>query len=81
MYVNKTKIYKFKTKYNISWYNFCVGSVSKDFTIDEWSEISLAGTVYDFSADHRSTNIHQYFIIKNHIKQCLSLLKKYLLDY
>ena len=28
LYVNKTEIYKFKAKDNISWYNFCLGSVS-----------------------------------------------------
>ena len=52
MYVNKTDISKFKGKENISWNNFCLGSVSQDFTKDEQSEISLNGTVYDFSVDH-----------------------------
>ena len=32
LYVNKTEIYKFKAKDNISWYTFCLGSVSKYFT-------------------------------------------------
>ena len=54
LYVNKTEIYKFKAKDNISWYTFCLGSVSKDFTKDEQSEISLNGTVFDFSVDHSS---------------------------
>ena len=53
-YVNKTEIYKFKAKYNISWYNFCLGSISKDFTKDEQSEIYLSNTVYDFSVDYSS---------------------------
>ena len=52
LYVNTTGICKFKTKDNIRWYNFYLGSVSKDFTKDEQSEISLNCTVYDFSADH-----------------------------
>ena len=74
LYVNKTEIYKFKAKDNISWYTFCLGSVSKDFTKDEQSEISLNGTVFDFSVDHSSIkkedifNIHRYLIIKNNIK-------------
>ena len=38
------QIYKFKAKDNISWYNFCLGSVSED----ELREISLSGAVYDF---------------------------------
>ena len=54
MYVNETDIYKFKGKENISWNNFCLGSVSQDFTKDEQSEISLNGTVYDFSVNHTS---------------------------
>ena len=32
LHLNKTEIYKFKVKNNISWYNFCSGSVSQDFT-------------------------------------------------
>ena len=29
LYVNKTDIYKFKAKDNISWYNSCLGSISQ----------------------------------------------------
>ena len=75
LYANKTETYKFKAKDNISWYNFCQGSVSLDFTKSERSEISLNGTVCDFiSFDHslfkkeNILNIHQYLIIKNNIK-------------
>ena len=74
MYVNKTEICKFKTKDNISWYDFCLGSISKDFTKNEQSEISLNGTVYDFLVDHSSTkkegifNIHQYLMVQNNVK-------------
>ena len=87
LYINKTEIYKFKSKNNISWYNFCLGNVSKDFTKDKQSEIFLNGNVYHFSVDHSSIkkegilNIHQYLIIRNNIKKCLDLLKKYSLDY
>ena len=35
-------------------YNFCSGSISKYFIKDEQSEVSLNGTVYDFSVDHSS---------------------------
>ena len=31
LYVNKTEIYKFKAKDNITCYNFCLGNASKDF--------------------------------------------------
>ena len=63
-YVNKTEICKLKAKDKISWYNFCLEIVSKAFTKDEQSEISLNGTVYNFSVDYSSVrkedilNIH-----------------------
>ena len=65
LYANKTKICKFTMKDNISWYNFYLGSISKDFIQDKQKEISLNGTVYDFSVNHSSIkkekilNIHQ----------------------
>ena len=52
----------------------CLGNVSKDFTKNEQSEISLNGTVYGFSVDHSSVNkedilnIHQSVMVKNDIK-------------
>ena len=50
--VNKTEIWISKAKDNIGWYNFYLGSASWDFTKGERREISLNGTVYDFSVDH-----------------------------
>ena len=38
-------MYKFKAADNMSWYNFCLGSVPQDFTKDDQSEISLNDTV------------------------------------
>ena len=73
LYVNRKEIFKCQASDNISWYNFCLGIKSKDFGKDEQSEISLNGTVYDFSVDHSSTkkegilNIHQYVMVKNNI--------------
>ena len=58
----------------INWCDFCLESISKKFTKDEKNEISLNGTVYNFSVDHSSIkrednlNIWQYLIIKNNIK-------------
>ena len=51
------------------------------------TEISLNCTIYDFSVEHSSIkkddilNIPQYLMIKNNIKQCAGLLKKYFSDY
>ena len=53
---------------------FCLGSLSKDFTKNEQSEISLNCTLYNFSVDHSSVekedilNIHKYLMVKNNIK-------------
>ena len=83
----KIVIYILQVKDKTSWYNFCLRSLSKDFTEDDQSEISLNGNVYDFSVDHSSVkkedilNIHKYLMIKNDIKWCLIFLKKLLLDY
>ena len=75
MYVNKIEIYRFKANDNISWYIYCLESVSKDFTTDEESEFfSLNGTIYIFSVDHSSMkkedilNTYHYLTIKNNIK-------------
>ena len=74
LYVNKTEIFKFKAHDNIRWYEFCLRSVSKDFTKDDQSKISLNGTVYDFPVDHRSIekvdilNIHGYLMVENNKK-------------
>ena len=43
-------IYKFKATYNIRWYNFCLGSISKNFQKDK--QISLNGIAYDFLVEH-----------------------------
>lgn len=73
LYLNKTDTCKSKVPCNISWCEFCLGSVSKDFTKDQQSEDSLNGTVYNFSVDHSSVekedilNIYQYLMIKNNI--------------
>ena len=74
LYVYKTGICKFKASDSISWYNFCLGSISKDFTKNELSEISFNGTVYDFPVEDNSikkediVNIHQRLKIKNNVK-------------
>ena len=54
--------------------NFCLGSIPKEFTEDEQSEISLNGIVYDFSVDNSLIKkedkfiIHKCFMVKSNIK-------------
>ena len=73
LYVNKTKIYKFKARDSRSWYEFYLGGVSKDFAESEQSEMSLNGTVYDFLLDHSSIekegilSVHEYLMVKNNV--------------
>ena len=52
--INRREICKLQANDNIRCYIFCIESVSKDFTKEEQSEVSLNGTVYDFSVDHSS---------------------------
>ena len=81
LYANKTEICKFKTHDEIPWYDFCLGSISKDFTKDTWY-----GTVYIFLFDHSAAgkediaNIHEYLIKKYNMK-CLDLVSNRLLCY
>ena len=55
-------------------YDFCLGSVSKNFTEDKQGEISWNDIAYDFAVDHSSVkkedilNIHQYLMVENNIK-------------
>ena len=59
---------------NRRWYNFFLGSVLKDVSKDQESEISLNGTVYNFLVDHSSIkmenilNIHKFLMAKNKTK-------------
>ena len=59
---------------NRRWYNFFLGSVLKDFSKDQESEISLNGTAYNFLVDHSSIkienilNIHEFLMAKNKAK-------------
>ena len=59
---------------NRRWYNFFLGSVLKDVSKDQESEISLNGTVYKFLVDHSSIkienilNIHKFLMAKNKTK-------------
>ena len=69
LYVNKTETSKFKT-----WYNFCLESVSNNFTKEKQSGISSNGTPYGSSVNHVSIkkedihSIHLYLKVKNNVE-------------
>ena len=68
LYEKNTEVCNFMANDNISWYNFCLGGVSKDFTKDKQSEVSWNGTANDFPVDYNSIkkedilNIRQWLI-------------------
>ena len=73
LYGNKTDICKFKAHENMSWYNFCLGSVSK-ILYERWIEWNFFKWYYMwFSVDHSPVekkdifNIQEYLMDKNNI--------------
>ena len=74
LFVNGTQIIKFKVKDSeIAAYPLCLGSISKDWTVDNMKMTGPKGNVYDFSVDYNATvisdilDIHEYLIKKNEI--------------
>ena len=75
-FVNGKEIFKFKTdNKNVNFpTQFCLGSVSNGFGAIESREVSLNGSVYDFSVDYNSIdksdilNIHKDLTTKNNVK-------------
>ena len=72
--VNSTEIIKFKAKGSeIAAYHLCLGSISKDWSVDNIKIAGLKGCVYDLSADYDATvvsdklDIHKYLMEKNEI--------------
>ena len=53
LFVNDTKIIKFKTKDSkIVATPLCLGNISKDWSVDNMNDTGLNGYVYDFSVDY-----------------------------
>ena len=70
------KIFKFKAdNKNVNFPTlFCIGSISKELSATESSEVSLNGNEHDFSVDYNSIdksdiiNIHKHLMTKNNMK-------------
>ena len=76
LFVNGTEIYKSKAKDSeIVATSFCLGNISKDWSVDNKKKTRLNGYVYDFSADYDAIavddilDIHKYLMKKNDILQ------------
>ena len=74
LFVNGTKIYKFKAKHSeIVASPLCLGKISKDWFMDNMKKAGFNGYVYDFSVDYDATDvddivgIHKYLMKKNNI--------------
>ena len=74
LFVNGTKIYKFKAKDSeIVATPLCLGNISKDWSVDNMKDTGLNGYVYDFSVDYDAIavdvilDIHNYLMKKNDI--------------
>ena len=74
LFVNGTKIHKFKAKDStIVPNNLCLGNVSKDFSASNIKKTGFNDYIYDFIVDYNSIdannikNIHKYLMKKNGI--------------
>ena len=74
LFVNGAEIIKFKAKDSeITAYPLCLGSVSKDWSVDHMKKTRLKGYGYDFSVDYGAIavsdilDIHKYLVEKNEI--------------
>ena len=75
LFVNGTKIHKFKTKDSeIIAASICLGNISRDFSVNNMKKTGLNGYVYDFIVDYdpigndKILDIHKYLMKKNNIK-------------
>ena len=74
LFVNGTEIYKFKAKDSkIAATPLCLGSISKDWSLDNMNRTGFNGYVYDFRVDYDAIavddflDIRKYLIKKNNI--------------
>ena len=84
--VNGAEIYKFKARDSeIVVGPICLGSISKDWSVDNIKKTEFNGYIYDFSVDYTAISvddirdIHKYLMEKNNIIWlCLSIKKLFI---
>ena len=58
LFVNGTEFIKIKAKYSeIAAYPFCLGNISKDWSVDDMKKTGLKHWVYDFSVDYDAISV------------------------
>ena len=74
LFINGVKIHKFKAKYSeINVAPFRLGSISKDFSIDNIKKTGLCGYIYIIFFDYNSTDlddildIHKPLLVENKV--------------
>ena len=68
LFVNGTEIYKFKAKDSeIVARPLCLGSISKDWTVDNMKKTGLNRYVYDFSADYDVIAVYDTLDIQKYL--------------
>ena len=74
LFFNGSEIYKFKAKDSESVAApFCLGNISKDWSVDNLKKTRFNGYIYDFSVDYDAIavdnilDIHKHLMKKNNI--------------
>ena len=70
LFVNGTKIHKFKAKDSeIVASPLCLGNISKDFSVDNMKKTGLNGYGYDFSVDYDAIEVDGILDIHKHLME------------
>ena len=68
LFVNGTKIHKFKSKDSEFFTNLlCLGKISKDWSVDNMKKTGINRYVYDFSIDYDAITIDDILDVLNYL--------------
>ena len=68
MFVNGTEIYKFKAKDSeLVASPLCLGSIAKNWSVDNIKKTGFNRYVYDFSVDYDATDVHDIVDIHKYL--------------
>ena len=68
MFVNGTDVYKFNAKDSkIVASPFCLGNISKVWSVDNMKKTGFNGYLYDFSVDYDATDVDDILVIYKYL--------------
>ena len=68
MFVNGTDVYKFNAKDSkILASPFCLGNISKVWSVDNMKKTGFNGYLYDFSVDYDATDVDDILVIYKYL--------------